>query len=333
VKQFITLSALALLALSAACGGSSKDSTAPRDSTVTPPPPPPPPGPPAPPPPPPPPGTTASVFAAGNIGRCPVNGGAEKTARLIDSSAAAVLVLGNIASPVSTAGNIACGFAPFWERFSNKWYATMGNLDVTDTTNGARNAPDFYSYFGSRAGPSGQGWYSFDLNGWHIVVLNTEGGVTTYNSTSDQQKWLATDLAANTAKCTMAVFHRAFVYSGTNGASINSNLGSIWSKLMAGGVDVVVTGGQYSYERMNPINSAGAPDANAGIPQFNVGMGGGTSTAGAVNGKHPASAFWSGATGVLKLDLSASSATYSYIALNADGVTSTVADTGTIACK
>jgi hypothetical protein len=331
VKQFITLSALALLALSAACGGSSKDSTAPRDSTVTPPPPPPPPGPPAPPPPPPPPTGSAVVFAAGNIGRCPVNGGAESTARLIDTSAAAVLVLGNAISPTGTAANYSCGFDPFWGKFRSKWHATMGNLDVTDTTNGARNAPDYYGYFGAAAGPTNQGWYSFDLNGWHIVVLNTEGGTNSYNSGSEQQAWLATDLAASTATCKLAVFHRAFVYSGsTPGGSMNSNLASIWAKLMAGGVDLVLTGGMYSYERTNPIASAGTRDDANGIIQINVGMGGGTASHGDVSGTHPSSAFITGSTGVLRLTLNATSADWKYLTTNG---TASDADAGTVTCK
>ena len=333
MKKFMTFVALGLVAASAACGGSGKDTTQPPDTTVTPPPPPPPP------PdtdttvtPPPPPPASATVYAAGNIGKCPVNGYAAETAALIDSSATAVFVLGNAASGTGggTAANYACGFDPFWGQFRSKWYATMGNLDVIgDTTGGARPAPDFYTYFGDRAGPVNKGWYSFDLNGWHIVVLNTEGGTATYNSGSEQQAWLAQDLAASTAQCKLAFFHRQFVYTGSAGPSMNSNLGSIWAKLIAGGVDLVLVGGQYSYERMNPVNSAGAPDPN-GIPQFNMGMGGGVQNTGTISpNHHPASAIVANARGVLRLTLNATSADYKYLSVNPADVN----DAGTVTCR
>ncbi len=335
MKKSLTFIALALVAASAACGGASKDATQPPDTTVTPPPPPPPPPDtshtnPPPPPPPPAPGPAAVVFAAGNVGRCVPNGGAEATARMIDTSAAAVFMLGNTASPRSTADNITCGYEPFWGKFKAKTYATMGNLDVTDTT--TRDAGAYYAYWNDRAGPAGKGWYSFDLNGWHVVVLNTEGGTTTYNAASEQQAWLAADLSASTAKCKLAIFHRPFVYSGSAGASMNSNLGSIWAKLMAGGVDLVLVGGQYTYERMSPVNSSGVRDDANGITQFNVGMGGGVANGfgGVVNGQHPASAFVDNVNqGVLRLSLNANSADYSYrTAASPNG-----SDNGSIACK
>ena len=329
MKKSIRLFALASLSasalLSVACGGSGKDTTQPPDTTVTPPPPPPGPNPP----PPPPPTGSATVFAAGNIGKCPVNGGAEATARLVDSTAAAVFVLGNAANPNGSAANYSCGFDPFWGRFKAKTYATMGNHDVLDTLpDGTRNAADFYAYFGDRAGPAGKGWYSFDLNGWHVVVLNTEGGTATYNSGSAQQAWLAADLNASTAKCKMAVFHRSFVYTGSAGPSMNSNLASIWSKLAAGGVDVVLTAGAYTYERMNPVASNGQPDAANGIVQFNVGMGGETSVPGSLGAHHPASAYLTGDSGVLRLTLNGTGFDWNY--LKVDG---SAGDTGSATCR
>ena len=35
-------------------------------------------------------------------------------------------------------------------------------------------AAPYYDYFGSRAGSSKKGYYSYDIGEWHAVVLNSE---------------------------------------------------------------------------------------------------------------------------------------------------------------
>ena len=39
-------------------------------------------------------------------------------------------------------------------------------------------ASPYYEYFGTMAGPSGSGFYSYELGNWHVVALNTghDGG-------------------------------------------------------------------------------------------------------------------------------------------------------------
>ena len=35
-------------------------------------------------------------------------------------------------------------------------------------------ASPYYQYFGSRAGPSKKGYYSYNVGAWHAIVLNSE---------------------------------------------------------------------------------------------------------------------------------------------------------------
>jgi hypothetical protein len=52
----------------------------------------------------------------------------------------------------------------------NHEYLTSGGLgcDVTNT-----GAAGYFTYFGAQAGLPSQGYYSYDLGAWHIVVLNS----------------------------------------------------------------------------------------------------------------------------------------------------------------
>lgn len=42
------------------------------------------------------------------------------------------------------------------------------------TSLGSRTtAAGYFDYFGSRAGPRGKGWYSYDIGSWHLIALNS----------------------------------------------------------------------------------------------------------------------------------------------------------------
>lgn len=319
MKQSLKFIALGLVTLAAACGSKGDVATSPPDTTVTPPPPPP-----GPQPPPPPPSGTATVFAAGNISKCS-NGNSAATARLIDS-AAAVITLGNAADS-GTAADYAC-FDATWGKFKSIMHPTVGNHDyLVDAT-----AQPYFSYFGAAAGTAPDGWYSFDVGSWHVIVLNTEegGNSNVYRSGSAQQQWLATDLQAHAStKCTMAVWHRARFFSSTTpGYTENTTLKSIWSMLYSAGVDVILNAGQFDYERMLPIDANANADPAKGIVEFNVGLGGETA------GTQPTAISGASAKidlnfGVLKLTLHDNSYDYAYLPVvgaNDSG------DSGTAAC-
>ena len=51
----------------------------------------------------------------------------------------------------------------------NHEYVTSGGTgcDATGSASG------YFSYFGSRAGTTGQGYYSYDVGTWHLIALNS----------------------------------------------------------------------------------------------------------------------------------------------------------------
>lgn len=322
MKQSLKFIALSLVTLAAACGSKGDVATSPPDTTTTNPPP-------APPPPPPPPtgGPSVTVFAAGNIAKCS-NNNAAATARLIDSTAAAVITIGNAANPNGGTADYTSCFDPTWGKFKSIIHPAIGNHDYLPDS----LATPYFAYFGAAAGTAPDGWYSFDVGAWHVVVLNTErgGNSNVYNAASQQQAWLAADLKAHaSAKCTMAVWHRPrFLSSNTPGYTENTTLTSLWSLLDGAGVDVILNAGEYAYERMVPLTAAGARDDAKGMVQFNVGLGGENvgSTFSQMNSN---SAHFSTAFGVLKLTLRDGSADYSYLTIPS---ANDPGDTGSITC-
>ena len=97
-----------------------------------------------------------------------------------------------------------------WGRFRGRTRAALGNHEY-----GSGNAAAAIAYF--RLPRSG--YYSYDLGDWHVVVLNSNcrpaGGC---ERGSPQQRWLAADLAANPASCTVAYMHHPRFSSGLHGS-------------------------------------------------------------------------------------------------------------------
>ena len=70
-----------------------------------------------------------------------------------------------------------------WGRHRGRTRPTPGNHDW----DAAAGAP-YFSYFGVNAGPSGLGYFSYDLGSWHIVSLNSN---VPAGEGSAQIAWLA----------------------------------------------------------------------------------------------------------------------------------------------
>jgi hypothetical protein len=118
-------------------------------------------------------------------------------------------------------------------------------------------------------GNQNQGWYSYDLATWHVIVLNSEcqyiGGC---GHGSPQERWLAADLAAHPNGCTLAYWHEPRWSSGSHGS--NPLYRAIWSDLAAARADVVLNGHDHDYERFTPLSADGQVDTN-GIREFIAG--------------------------------------------------------------
>jgi hypothetical protein len=214
------------------------------------------------------------VVGAGDIGSCESTGD-EATARLIDGIPATVLTLGDHAFENGTATEFTNCYDPSWGRFKARTVPTVGNHDYQ-----TQGATGYYNYFGSAAGDSNKGYYSYDLGDWHVVSLNSMCG----NAAGEFQQpggcgpdspmvtWLKQDLAANPTACTLATFHHPLFNSGNLGN--HPKMKPIWEALYASGADVVLNAHQHSYERFAPQTPDGVADPAFGIREFVSGAGG-----------------------------------------------------------
>src|SRR5688572_15383634 len=201
---------------------------------------------------------------AGDISNCGSNNNDEATAKLLDGITGTIFTLGDNAYPDGTAAQFADCYAPTWGRHKNRTRPSPGNHEYHTA-----GASGYYEYFGASAGDPGKGYYSYNLGAWHIISLNSE---VDYAASSAQVQWLRADLAANSAVCTLAYWHRPRFSSGTHGNS--SRAQAFWNALYEYGADVVLNGHDHTYERFAPQNPNGQADPNRGIREFIVGTGG-----------------------------------------------------------
>jgi hypothetical protein len=263
------------------------------------------------------PGETAVLLAAGDIASCSSSGD-EATATLLDGLAGTVATLGDNAYPDGTSAEFSNCYNPTWGRHQARTRPSPGNHDYH--TSGATG---YYAYFGPSAGPSGRGYYSYDLGDWHIVSLNSN---VSMSAGSAQEQWLRADLAASTKKCTLAYWHHPRFSSGTTHGNFTAAQ-PIWQALYDLNADVVLSGHEHNYERFAPQSPTGAADAVKGIREFVVGTGGVSHYSG--HTAIPNSEVFNGATfGVLKLTLEASSFTWQFLPVAGQSFT----DSGTGSC-
>jgi Glycosyl hydrolases family 16/Calcineurin-like phosphoesterase len=210
------------------------------------------------------PSSDPTVTAAGDIADS--GGGDSTTAALINSLAPTkALTLGDNAYPDGTSSDYANWYEPTWGLFKSKTAPAPGNHDYHTA-----GAAGYFGYFGPLAGPSGRGYYSYDLGSWHLVSLNSE---VAHGPGSAQDMWLKNDLAASTASCTLAYWHKPRWTSGAYHGG-DTTMGPILQALYDARADVVLAGHNHQYERFAPQNPSGARDDEFGLRSFVVGTGG-----------------------------------------------------------
>jgi acid phosphatase type 7 len=176
----------------------------------------------------------------------------------------AVLGLGDHQYPTGALIDFNAYYDPTWGRVKAKTYPTPGNHEYQTS-----DAAGYFAYFGDRAGPTGRGYYSFDVGSWHIISLNSEISTA---AGSPQEAWLKADLATSSQRCTLAYWHRPLFSSGPHGD--NPSVKPLWDVLYATGAEVVLAGHDHDYERFAPQTPSGSADATRGIREFVVGTGG-----------------------------------------------------------
>lgn len=114
-------------------------------------------------------------------------------------------------------------------------------------------------------------FYSVESAGWHIMLLNTNNSFDQFEPDTAQYDWLEQELITNPTHCKLVVAHNPYVSVGPKGGV--SRMNDIWSLAAQHGVEVVLSGDDHSYQRWEPLDGSGNPDAQ-GVTQFVAGAGG-----------------------------------------------------------
>jgi 3',5'-cyclic AMP phosphodiesterase CpdA len=208
------------------------------------------------------------LVGAGDIARCDGTDD-EATAALLEELPGMVFTLGDNAYDSGTTSQFAKCYAPSWGRVLDRTaFAVAGNHDYRTPS-----AAPFKAYFGSAGARDGETWFSQDVGAWHVIVLDANcdkvGGCGT---DSPQGRWLAADLAASQARCTLAMWHQPRFSSGEHGN--DADVAPFWRLLYAAGADLVLNGHDHDYERFGPQDPRGRADPARGIVEMVVGTGG-----------------------------------------------------------
>jgi hypothetical protein len=208
------------------------------------------------------------LVGAGDIASCSSSGDSA-TARLLAGIAGTVFTAGDNAYNRGTLADFGSCYDPTWGAFKARTRPSPGNHDYE--TSGASG---YFTYFGSRAGSPGKGYYAYNLGTWRIYVLNSNcADVGGCGATSPQTRWLKADLAANPRRCVLAYWHHPLFSSGVHGN--NGSLRGFWYALYAAHADVVINGHDHDYERFGRQTPTGIASTK-GIREFVVGTGGGS---------------------------------------------------------
>jgi hypothetical protein len=231
---------------------------------------------------------------------CP-EGEPEATALLLDRIGGTVFTTGDNVYHGPTPEHYRDCYGPSWGRHLSRTRPSPGNHDYDSPGLGT-----YFEYFGTLAGPSGRGYYSYNVAGWHAISLDSQAAM---NPGSPQYQWLEADLSANTARCTVAYWHHPLYSSGPNGST--QAVRDVWRLLYAKGADVVLNGHDHAYERFAPQDPDGRADPARGIQQFVVGTGGAPLYG--FGASRPNSEVRASVRGVLKLTLTATGYSWAFI--------------------
>jgi acid phosphatase type 7 len=218
-------------------------------------------------------GKTFVLVGAGDIASCKDPEGARATAKLIEKISGTVFAAGDLAYEKGSPAEFQDCYGPTWGEFKARTKPALGNHEY-----GTRTASGYFQYWGAQAGPVGQGYYSYDLGSWHIVVMNTNCGKTGLadcGKDSPEEEWLRKDLADHPDACVLAYGHQTLFSSGILKAhAVHQELKDLWWDLYAAHAALVLAGHEHSYERFAPQDPDGKADPVNGIREIVVGTGG-----------------------------------------------------------
>lgn len=203
------------------------------------------------------------LVGAGDIAECSSDG-AKRTATILDTVPGVVFTAGDNAYYNGSERAYRLCYAPFWGRHKARTRPAPGNHEYLTP-----NATGYFDYFGASAGARGEGYYSYNLGEWHIIVVNSSLPVA---AGSVQEQWLRADLASHPRLCTLAYWHYPRFGSGYEGSY--AIMQPMWDALYRAGVEVLISAHDHDYERFAPMDAMGRVDTSRGVTEFVVGTGG-----------------------------------------------------------
>jgi calcineurin-like phosphoesterase family protein len=243
------------------------------------------------------------LVGAGDIAACDAQYQDEATALLLDGIEGTVIAVGDEAYPYGAPSDFTPCYDQSWGRHKARTRPAAGNHEYITP-----GAVGYFGYFGPVSNPP-FGYYSYNLGGWHIIVLNSTPQVyacyppEAHEAEAEvhrlpvwgpvqlpalptsptagracagdvlQQAWLIGDLIANRRyRCTIVYFHHPRFSSGQHGN--HYQMQRVWDILYRFQADVVVSGHDHLYERFAPQDPDGHLDTGRGVRQFTVGTGG-----------------------------------------------------------
>jgi hypothetical protein len=202
----------------------------------------------------------AILLAVGDVAGCPERYKDELTADLVADLPGTIALLGDVVYEDGKRWEFNQCYDPSWGRVLSRSRPAPGNHEYR-----AEQAGPYYQYFGSRAGPSRKGYYSYTLGAWRIYALNSERLI------AEQEAWLKAHLAANPSKCILAYWHKPLYTSGPHPNELTVR--PLFDALYRAGAEVVLSGHSHNYERFAPQDADGNFKSR-GTRQFVVGTGG-----------------------------------------------------------
>ncbi|HSM39030.1 MAG TPA: metallophosphoesterase, partial [Candidatus Limnocylindrales bacterium] len=241
------------------------------------------------------------LVGAGDIASC-ASSGDEATALLLDQIGGTVYTTGDNVYESGTSAEFSDCYGPSWGRHKSRTMPAPGNHDWNTS-----NAQGYRDYFGF----SGRTYYSYTRGAWHVVVIDSDcSKVGGCDPGSAQYSWLQANLQANSAACTVAIWHHPLFSSGEHGN--NSSMRDIWQLLYDNNAELVLNGHDHTYERFAPQTATGVRDDARGLREFVVGTGG-KSHYGFPSIKANSQVRNSDTWGVLKLTLSSGSYAWEFV--------------------
>jgi hypothetical protein len=217
-----------------------------------------------------------------------------------------VLVLGDLQYQSASLSNLERYWGPNWGRHApnGKIIPIPGNHESTKG--------GYCSYLTGKVSPSvpnrdpcpdpkasNRQFYKTTLGAWSIYALDTGTSSSTGDLTATEKSWLDRQLAADTNKCQLVMWHHPRYSAGHHGPS--PALDDDWQMLVNRGVDLVLSAHEHNYQRWSKMGAGGVVDNTRGIRQVLVGTGGASKHP---TGNRPAAMVkYSNAQGLTKLTL------------------------------